>query len=458
VPRTNFVLADPAKDRVELAPPAVGTPLSLYFDVKAVHAGEGEVWVLVRQHQMTVATLVLKPTVMERASAAPARRALAQADVTGAPQLAKPLDQLSIFEHRVGDTVQYQFEVEMPSVNVFGYYLSAPLQVKREEFVKALYKEIEDRYVSTYDRVANKADAAAFTAELQAYGVVLFDQLLPREVQEVLWKHRDIIDSIRVVSTEPFIPWEVVHIREPGKPVDLEAAPRFLGQMGLVRWLHNVNGLPPTTLCVRAGRARYVIPDYPHPDWQLPETAKERLYLEHTFSATALEPQPNPVRVALAQPGTMDLLHFACHGEAESDNITHARLVLQGRVEGANFVPTHLNASVVATFARLRGDDGVQPIVFLNACQAGRAGYHLTGIGGFAQAFLCAGAGAFIGSLWSVGDQPAFVFGRAFYDRLLQGDTVSEATIAAREAARQDDATWLAYVVYAHPHARLTTR
>jgi CHAT domain-containing protein len=198
-----------------------------------------------------------------------------------------------------------------------------------------------------------------------------------------------------------------------------------------------------------------VIPDYPHPDWQLPETANERLYLEEHFSAVPIEAQPNPLRAALTQPGSFDLLHFACHGEAESDAITHARIVLQGRVEGRDFVPTHLHASTVETFARLRNDNGGQPIVFLNACQAGRAGYQLTGIGGFAQAFLHGGAGAFIGALWSVGDQPAFVFGKAFYDALLRGAMVSQAAIAAREAARQDDATWLAYVVYGHPHARL---
>ena len=36
------------------------------------------------------------------------------------------------------------------------------------------------------------------------------------------------------------------------------------------------------------------------------------------------------------------------------------------------------------------------------------------------------------------------------------GATVAEATVDSRERARADgDATWLAYAVYAHPHARL---
>jgi len=456
VPKTNFVLASDAKDRVEVAPPATSETIDLYFDVVAAHPGRGEVWVLVKQHQMTIATLVLRPMVVDRKGASRARRVLAEAEAPPAPPLTSPLDQLNVFERKIGDSIFYEFELEMPSVNVFAIHASPPLQTKRDEYVNGLYKEIEDRYVSHYSEATKSADVAAFTMELQSYGALLFDQLFPREVQDLLWKYRDTLKSIRVVSTEPFIPWEIVHLREPGQPVDTSAPPRFLGQMGLVRWLHNVNGLPPTTLRVREGLARYVIPDYPHPDWKLPQTVNEKLYLEQRFAATPLEPQPGPVQAALTHPGAFDLLHFACHGEAESGAITHARIVLEGRVEGANFVPTHLKASNVETFARLRGTDGVQPLVFLNACQAGRAGYQLTGIGGFAQAFLKAGAGAFVGTLWSVGDQPAFLFGKAFYDAIQNGSTLAEAAVLAREAARTDDATWLAYVVYGHPHAKLS--
>ena len=65
-----------------------------------------------------------------------------------------------------------------------------------------------------------------------------------------------------------------------------------------------------------------------------------------------------------------------------------------------------------------------------------------------------AGAGAFVSSLWSVGDQPARTFTETWYQELLAGKTVTEATIAARlAAAAASDATWLAYTVYAHPHA-----
>lgn len=455
LPRVNFVLGDGANDRFEVAVPAEQKPIELFFDVKGAHPGAGEVWIVVRQHQMSVARLVLRPSVVERPSAAAPPRMTATADAVAAPPLDQPLDQLTIFEQTVGDTVKYVFELEMHSYNLFGLYESLPLKGKRDDYISALYKEIENRYVSVIDTATRTADVTAFTAELQAYGATLFDQLCPREVQDALWTHRHTLNSVRVVSTEPFIPWEIVHPRPPGQPLDPAAEPRFLGQMGLVRWLYNVNGLPPVRLRLRPGRVRYVIPKYSDPQLQLPATVNERVYLQKTFQATPIEPQPNPLRQALATPGSFDLIHFACHGEAESNTIAQARILLEGRMEG-EFVPTYLNATTVETFARLKGADGSQPIVFLNACQAGRAGYQLTGIGGFAQAFLRAGAGAFVGTLWSVGDQPAFFFGKAFYESLRNGKTVAEAAIAAREAARRDDATWLAYVVYAHPHGTAT--
>jgi hypothetical protein len=454
VPRANIALVPGTEARVEIDPPEAGQPAVIYFDVVGAHEGNGEIWVIVRQRQMGVARLVLRPAVVASRSPQSRDRAAAASDVVAAPPLAEPLDQLDIFEQTIGNTIQYLFQLEMPSLNLLRLFRSPPLETSRDDYVTALYKEIETRHVSSYSEASKRTDVAAFTAQLQAQGVALFDRLFPFELQQMLWKYRDTIRSVRVVSTEPFIPWEIVHLREPGVPLDRTAPTRFLGQMGLVRWLHDVDGLPPTSLAVRRGKARYMIPDYVDPRLRLPATVNERLFLEQTFAATAIEPQPVPLQDALSTPDSFDLLHLACHGEADLKAIAGARLLLQGRDE-EEIVQTSIDVTTVETFANMRGADGAQPLVFLNACQAGRAGYQLSGIGGFAHAFLRGGAGAFIGTLWSVGDQPAFFFGKAFYEALDGGATLSEAAIAARDAARYDDATWLAYVVYGHPHARL---
>jgi CHAT domain-containing protein len=130
---------------------------------------------------------------------------------------------------------------------------------------------------------------------------------------------------------------------------------------------------------------------------------------------------------------------------------------MKGRKRGdGTFAEDKLHVYQVKNQASLAHPDGSRPIVFLNACQAGQAGRTLTGTGGMADAFIRRGAGLFVGTLWSIGDGTALTFADTFYDRLKAGATVSQATRAAREAAKKaDEPTWLAYTVYGHPYARL---
>lgn len=83
--------------------------------------------------------------------------------------------------------------------------------------------------------------------------------------------------------------------------------------------------------------------------------------------------------------------------------------------------------------------------------QVGRLGYNLTGIGGFAQAFLHAGAGPFVGGRCVIRQRATFT--KVFHDALREGQERRR----ARAKARADgDATWVACVVYSHPEAKLT--
>ena len=67
---------------------------------------------------------------------------------------------------------------------------------------------------------------------------------------------------------------------------------------------------------------------------------------------------------------------------------------------------------------------------------------------------LRCGAGAFIGAYWSIYDQPAVEFAKAFYSRLLAGTPIGLAAKEARLAIKPlGDPTWLAYTVWASPAA-----
>jgi hypothetical protein len=448
LPKANLEAV--GESRVEIDVPATGDPTHVYFDVRPTDAGEARAWVVVRQGQIPLITLRLTAIISDAVSAGhTAKRTSAEGQAADVAQLGEPLQQLRISQLERGGTHYYAYELEAPALDLLDTYESRPITGDIEGYVSSLYKRIEDRWLST------NGDVAEFAQELREFGGELLDELIPEPLQELLWVNRRRLASIQVLATEPFIPWELVHLRQPGKPLPKET--RFLGQMGLVRWLYG-SGWPPDHLRVRPNRARYVIPDYPDERYALPETKLEREFLEQTFGATAVDPQPTAVRTLISTKGSFDLLHFAGHGAADSSAISEARLLLQGRIEDGQYIEASLTATTVDSRADLTGSDGARPVVVLNACQAGRLGYRLTGIGGFAEAFLKGGAGAFIGTQWSVGDAPARVFTETFYRRLLEGDTVAQATVAGRERARADgDATWLAYAVYAHPYARLTS-
>ncbi len=86
--------------------------------------------------------------------------------------------------------------------------------------------------------------------------------------------------------------------------------------------------------------------------------------------------------------------------------------------------------------------------------------FSFTGLGGWADRLVKhACVGAFVGAMWEVNDALALQFARRFYTALLQDNaTIAEAFRLAREEIRQAapyNSTWLAYVLYADPEARV---
>ena len=217
-----------------------------------------------------------------------------------------------------------------------------PFTGDRQQYVTNLYQEIENRWLG------NQTDSENFTAELRALGGALFDELIPADLQRVLWQHHAAITSILVIAEEPFIPWELVHLHPPGQ--GLRPAPCFLGQLGLVRWLHEA-GWPREHLRLRPGKSRYVIPHYPHAAYVLPEAERKEDFLREALGAKPVASTARAVRELLSRPGAFDLLHFACHGDANHANIANAQLLLEGRVEGEDYLPEYFSATTAEQIA-----------------------------------------------------------------------------------------------------------
>ena len=284
---------------------------------------------------------------------------------------------------------------------------------------------------------------------------MLFDQFFPEDMQAYLWEHRDLVHDLIVYTDEPFVPWELVHLKPPrGKR---GTTPRFLASGGLVRW--QLGSFPPEQVRVRRGHARSICPVYANPMFKNDVGLAEAGYLKDRFGAKAVTADPDAASSGSCAAAGSTCSTSRATGRHAPTTSPRRRCCSRAQRRG-----TH-GARAVPQLDRRRpqnldwtGPDSVGPLVVLNACQTGRSGELFTTVGGFAKAFLDAGASAFVSCLWSVQEEPARVFVETLYEELLRGTPMSRASALARAAARDaDDPTWLAYVVYARPDAVLET-
>ncbi len=441
-PEVNCIIKGDFRKKIEV--PAAGESAVVSFSAIFTHIGPCKLHIEISQEQVPMASLTLEPVCVEKETPAGMTNASATADAP-AP-FPKAVNQLRIREHQVGTNSYYTYELDVPGLEILDLFESPTITVDRQKYIAQLYTEIEELWDNT------NGDMKVFNMQLRDYGATLFMQLFPEKLRNILYKNTLNITSIQVISTEPFIPWELLLVKHPDQQVAWQPADRFLGEMGLTRWLHGWT--PAKELVIRKDRAKYVIPQYQDPQHELPAGQLEATYLKKAFGAVEVEPSTLTV-TELLRTGKFDLLHFCCHGGADMDNITHAKLLLKEEYKNGELRPTYLTQTSVQGCGSI-SREGSRPLVVVNACETGRLGNGLTGYGGFAKAFLNAGAGAFIGSLWAVEDNAAVSFITTFYDELKAGRTLSEATVNARaKASTEPDSAWISYVVYGHPFAVL---
>jgi len=278
--------------------------------------------------------------------------------------------------------------------------------------------------------------AGELNARLARIGMNLYTQLVPDRLDELYWRLPRSCKSVQIISDVPVIPWEMLRPKSQRGDRD----PALARQFALTRWPPDADaGAPSVSLKrVRVLVGKPVIP--------LKGAEPEAAELETLLgsSAARVEP-PQSIWEDLVR-GGFDTLHIISHGYAESADANQSYVELGGGPP--------LRASDLSGYdwsAR-------RPLLFVNACNVGREGVGLTGLGGWASTALThAHAGAFIGAMWQASDGTAGLFSKAFYEELLRGATLGEASRGARLAiASEPNPTWLCYAVYAHPNARVT--
>ena len=429
--------------RAEVLVPKPGRPDYYDFRIKGIKAGPAEVWVDARQGARRLTRLVLQPKFVAMQGQI---KAAANVD-TGRSE--KATIELRIIEERsTEDHFRLRYIMESRDLDFGTRNEVQEVRKNKNSFVTNFYQKLEGEWGRNPD------EFDTFMDQIAAYGARMYVELVPETIREAIWAHRKDIGCIEVMSEEPTVPWESLHVVNAAGKIDRDC--RFLGEMGVVRWIDNLYW-PPASLRVRPDRAHYVVPDYAEPALKLRGARDEIKLLKERFQAQEVEATQPAVKNILRDGERIDLLHFACHGTANSNDIWNAALLMTGEKRPNNsYYREKLTVDEIDFCAILAHEDGTMPIVFINACQAGSGGNTLSGTGGLAETFVKCGAGLFVSALWSIGDKTALTFATKFYDALKEGETVVEAAGLARAAAKTArEPTWLAYTVYGHPHARL---
>ncbi len=272
---------------------------------------------------------------------------------------------------------------------------------------------------------------------MEQAGVGLWNDMVPGLIKDQFWQLREHIGAFSIVAGGDLIPWELLYPLAPGHDEGF-----LVEQFPVTR---RVYGQQRSRSLAVTG-ARYVLPARSPANAQAEITAIRRALGDDTMPAETIADLD--ALLGLIESGRCGSLHFACHSTFRSD--AGGSVITMG---GGSFVPMLLNKAVTGQALA-----GRNPLIFINACRSAGTVPEYTRMTGWAQQFMAAGAGAFVGTLWAVGSTAAQVFAEAFYAGLASGIPLGEASRRARVAASRDhhDPTWLAYSVYGDPAAQAT--
>lgn len=276
--------------------------------------------------------------------------------------------------------------------------------------------------------------------ELADLGAELGRQLLPAELARLLAAHAGAGRTLWLLAEEPHIPWELLRI-----PLVVEgeqkSRPYLCQDFAMSRWEEGRE--PQTELPLR--KIGVLVPEEKGTIAAGDELAMLERLLGPGRELVKIEPRLDSVLAALGS-GDFDAFHFCGHAHAPEGDPNLAGIPL---AHWQWLTPMAL-AGNMGRFAERR------PLVFLNGCHTGRAGFTLTDVGGWAAQFLAAGAGAFVGCAWAVNGPTALRVAEAFYQRFLAGDPFAEALRQARvHPGLPCPLTPWAYVAHGHPLARV---
>lgn len=291
------------------------------------------------------------------------------------------------------------------------------------------------RFLESLEQIALKSKGSGAQArlmlELLCRGHTR--RLLPADLLTLLASLSGVADALHIQSDEPTMPWEMLLVDLPSGQA------RFLcDAFALTRWFPGRDPRPALSL----QRVSVIAPD----GSAYVSQEKEFLLALPGDSCSVREIPSTWLKVMDSlMMGDQTVIHFTGHGNSPPQSPQDAVIILS---DGERLVASQVHGLRECL-------EKHRPMIVFNGCRTGRLGHVLTGLGGWAESLCFAGAGAFIGTAFTIDDRAALEFTKALYRKLLEGMPLGVAVQQARLQIRTDhDPSWLSYTVFCDPAAR----
>jgi hypothetical protein len=324
---------------------------------------------------------------------------------------------------------RYRFQLRSDDKAVWPPMFSEPLLDARQKNYELLVNAINAQARNLYN--LSVIDQEVW---LRGLGNLLFEQLVPDSLKVALLENKDHIRVLNILSDNDPTPWEVLFLSD----AETGEGDFLANSTTVARWRYGA----PATRILHRSNAQFVLPV------GAPESAQaELMRIQALLGGGAMVDNITALNILLAT-GGFGILHFAAHNV----NVPGA--------SGGAYVPFGSQRWDLAFMGAVPKNKfkTTAPLVFMNACTSSGTTPLYTELASWADRFLRAGSGAFIGTLWEVRDKSARTFSEALYGELAAGNTLGAAMRAGRSAihaSNAGDPTWLAYTLYGNPLARL---
>ncbi len=270
---------------------------------------------------------------------------------------------------------------------------------------------------------------------LSGLGADIWTQCLPQDLQEILRSRFNTLRRIQIIS-DGGLPWELLYDTN-----SRTGSSTFLSeQLPIYRWIMGSQSSRDLTW----NNPCFVSAESPEPSI----SAELQTVRRHIGAFREDAPKAVHTKELLLnslERGNFDWLHFSGHHFFSPENPAQSSLRLGDGCFRAAYLSIMQNRWATH-----------KPLIFLNACRTAGIAPGYTAADSWAFRCIDAGAAAFVGTFWEVGNHVSALFSDEFYKALAKQNTLVDAFFSAKLAARDaypDDFSWLSYTVYGNADA-----